>query len=185
MVVDLDREALDLANAQGLVTVHGSATRSDVLKLAGVNRARAVVVAPNQDDTAVLVTLSVREIAPSATIIASVRESDNSHLLRQSGADSVVVSSETAGRLMGLATVTPSVTEMMEDLLSPDEGFSIAERPAKEEEVGGNPRVLEDIVLGIVRSGALYRIDSAEAETVEPGDRILYVRGMGNLEEGE
>ena len=185
VVVDLDREALDLANAQGLVTVHGSATRSDVLKLAGVNRTRAVVVAPNQDDTAVLVTLSVREIAPSATIIASVRESDNSHLLRQSGADSVVVSSETAGRLMGLATVTPSVTEMMEDLLSPDEGFSIAERPAKEEEVGGNPRVLEDIVLGIVRSGALYRIDSAEAETVEPGDRILYVRGMGNLEEGE
>lgn len=184
VVVDYDREVLDLANAQGLVTVHGSATRSDVLKLAGVNRARAVVVAPNQDDTAVLVTLSVREIAPSATIIASVRESDNSHLLRQSGADSVVVSSETAGRLMGLATVTPSVTEMMEDLLSPDEGFSIAERLVLEEEVGGNPRVLEDIVLGIVRSGELYRIDSAEAETIEPGDRILFVRGKDSIEEG-
>ncbi len=184
VVIDLDREVLDVANAQGLVTVHGSATRSDVLKLAGVTRARAVVVAPNQDDTAVLVTLSVREIAPSATIIASVRESDNSHLLRQSGADSVVVSSETAGRLMGLATVTPSVTEMMEDLLSPDEGFSIAERLIKEEEVGGNPRVLEDVVLGIVRSGELYRIDSAEAETIEPGDRILFVRGKDSAEEG-
>ncbi len=177
VVIDYDREVLDMANAQGLVTVHGSATRSDILKLAGVNRARAVVVAPNQDDTAVLVTLSVREIAPSATIVASVRESDNSHLLRQSGADSVVISSETAGRLMGLATVTPSVTEMMEDLLSPDEGFSIAERLVQEEEVGGNPRVLEDIVLGVVRSGELYRIDSAEAETIEPGDRILFVRG--------
>lgn len=177
VVIDHDRDVLDLAGAQGLVTVHGSATRSDVLKLAGVNRARAVVVAPNQDDTAVLITLSVREIAPSATIVASVRESDNSHLLRQSGADSVVVSSETAGRLMGLATVTPSVTEMMEDLLSPDEGFSIAERLVLEEEVGGNPRVLEDIVLGVVRSGELYRIDSVEAETIEPGDRILFVRG--------
>lgn len=118
VVVDTDREVLDQASTQGLVTVQGSATRSDVLKLAGVNRARAVVVAPNQDDTAVLITLSVREIAPAATIVASVRESDNSHLLRQSGADSVVISSETAGRLMGLATVTPSVTEMMEDLLS-------------------------------------------------------------------
>ena len=176
VVVDTDREVLDQASAQGLVTVQGSATRSDVLKLAGVNRARAVVVAPNQDDTAVLITLSVREIAPSATIVASVRESDNSHLLRQSGADSVVISSETAGRLMGLATVTPSVTEMMEDLLSPDEGFSIAERLVSEEEVGGNPRVLEDVVLGVVRSGELYRIDSAEAETIEPGDRVLYVR---------
>lgn len=176
VVVDTDREVLDQASAQGLVTVQGSATRSDVLKLAGVNRARAVVVAPNQDDTAVLITLSVREIAPAATIVASVRESDNSHLLRQSGADSVVISSETAGRLMGLATVTPSVTEMMEDLLSPDEGFSIAERLVSEEEVGGNPRVLEDVVLGVVRSGELYRIDSSEAETIEPGDRVLYVR---------
>lgn len=182
VVVDMDREVLDQASAKGLVTVHGSATRSDVLKLAGVNRARAVVVAPNQDDTAVLVTLSVREIAPSAMIVASVRESDNSHLLKQSGADSVVVSSETAGRLLGLATVTPSVTEMMEDLLSPDEGFSIAERLVTEEEVGGNPRVLEDVVLGVVRSGELYRIDSSEAETIEPGDRILYVRSNQGLE---
>lgn len=183
VVIDTDRDALEQAEARGLITVQGSATRSDVLKLAGVNRARAVVVAPNMDDTAVLITLSVREIAPSATIVASVRESDNSHLLRQSGADSVVVSSETAGRLMGLATVTPSVTEMMEDLLSPDEGFSIAERLVIEEEVGANPRILEDVVLGVVRSGELYRIDSTEAEIIEPGDRILYVRSTGAIDE--
>ncbi|MFE1513747.1 potassium channel family protein [Corynebacterium bovis] len=176
VVIDTNAEALAHANSKGLVTVQGSATKSDVLKLAGVTRARAVVVAPNLDDTAVLITLSVREIAPSATIVASVRESENSHLLAQSGADSVVVSSETAGRMLGLATVTPSVTEMMEDLLSPDEGFSIAERLVTEDEVGGNPRNLEDIVMGVVRSGELYRIDAAEAETIEPGDRILYVR---------
>ncbi|MBZ8176903.1 Ion channel protein [Corynebacterium poyangense] len=176
VVVDTDRAALSAAENQGLVTVHGSATKADVLKIAGVTRAKAVVVAPNLDDTAVLVTLSVREIAPSATIVASVRESENQHLLEQSGADSVVISSETAGRMLGLATVTPSVVEMMEDLLSPDEGFSIAERPVTEEEVGANPRHLADIVLGVVRSGELYRIDSPEAESVEPGDRLLYVR---------
>ena len=65
VVVDTDTHSLDMAAGQGLVTVHGSATKADVLKLAGVTRARAVVVAPNMDDTAVLVTLSVREIAPS------------------------------------------------------------------------------------------------------------------------
>lgn len=176
VVVDTDPTALARAENQGLVTVHGSATKADVLKIAGVGRARSVVVAPNMDDTAVLVTLSVRELAPSAMIVASVRESENQHLLEQSGADSVVISSETAGRMLGLATVTPSVVEMMEDLLSPDEGFSIAERPVGEDEVGANPRHLADIVLGVVRSGELYRIDSPEAETVEPGDRLLYVR---------
>ncbi|MFP7366343.1 potassium channel family protein [Corynebacterium callunae] len=176
VVIDTDQTSLDAANNSGLVTVKGSATKADVLRLAGVSRARAVVVAPNLDDTAVLVTLSVREIAPRAMIVASVRESENQHLLEQSGADSVVISSETAGRMLGLATVTPSVVEMMEDLLSPDEGFSIAERPVGEDEVGSNPRHLADIVLGVVRSGELYRIDSPEAETVEPGDRLLYVR---------
>ncbi len=108
--------------------------------------------------------------------IASVRESENRHLLAQSGADQVVISSETAGRMLGLATVTPSVVEMMEDLLSPDEGFSVAERLVTEEEIGANPRHLSDIALGVVRSGELYRIDAPECESVEPGDRLLYVR---------
>lgn len=176
VVVDTNADALAAAESRGLVTVHGQATKADVLRLAGVARARSVVVAPNKDDTAVLVTLSVREIAPSATIVASVRESENVHLVRQSGADQVVISSETAGRMLGLATVTPSVVEMMEDLLSPDEGFSIAERMVRDDEVGGHPRNLADIVLGVVRSGELYRIDSPEANVVEPGDRLLYVR---------
>ncbi|AKK10548.1 potassium channel family protein [Corynebacterium uterequi] len=176
VVVDTNKAVLSRAEQQGLVTVHGTGTKADVLKIAGVPRARSVVVAPSSDDTAVLVTLSVREIAPKAVIVASVRESENQHLLEQSGADSVVISSETAGRLLGLATVTPRVVEMMEDLLSPDEGFAIAERIVGEDEVGANPRHLADIVLGVVRSGELYRIDSPEAETVEPGDRLLYIR---------
>ncbi|GGG76137.1 potassium channel family protein [Corynebacterium pelargi] len=176
VVVDTDPTALEMANNAGLVSVNGTATKSEVLKLAGVPKAKAVVVAPSIDDTAVLVTLTVRELSPHAWIVASVRESENQHLLEQSGADSVVISSETAGRMLGLATVTPSVVEMMEDLLSPGEGFSVAERPVGEDEVGANPRHLADIVLGVVRSGELYRIDSPEAETVEPGDRLLYVR---------
>lgn len=176
VVIDTDSVALTHAAKRGLVTVHGNATKSDVLRIAGASRARSVVVAPSSDDTAVLATLSARELAPSAMIVASARESENQHLLLQSGADSVVVSAETTGRLLGLATVTPPVVEMMEDLLSPDEGFAVSERPIADDEVGANPRHLADIVLGVVRSGELYRIDSPEAEAVEPGDRLLYVR---------
>lgn len=185
VVVDTDPVALRAAEKRGLVTVHGNATKSDVLRVAGVARARSVVVAPSSDDTAVLVTLSVRELAPSAMIVASARESENQHLLMQSGADSVVVSAETTGRLLGLATVTPPVVEMMEDLLSPDEGFAVAERPIADDEVGANPRHLADIVLGVVRSGELYRIDAPEAETVEPGDRLLYVRMTKPTDHGD
>lgn len=176
VVVDTDPQALKAAAARGLVTVNGSATRSDVLKLAGVTRARSVVVATNSDDTAVLVTLTARELAPNAKIVATVRESDNTHLLKQSGADSVVVSAETAGRLLGLATITPTVVGMMEDLLTPDEGFSIAERRVEDAEVGGSPRHLAELVLGVVRKGQLIKVNEPEADALQTGDRLLYIK---------
>ncbi|MFS8101240.1 potassium channel family protein [Lentzea alba] len=176
VVVDTVQESLDAASAIGLVTVHGSGTRNDVLRVAGAARARAIVVAPNRDDTAVLVTLTARELAPKAQIVASVRERENEHLLKQSGADSVVVSSETAGRLLGMATATPSVVAMVEDLLTPDAGLAIAERDVEASEIGGSPRHLADIVLGVVRAGTLFRVDAPEADAIEPGDRLLYVK---------
>jgi voltage-gated potassium channel len=176
VVVDTDARALEAANAHGLVTVNGNATRSDVLRLAGVSRARAVVIATNRDDAAVLVALTARELAPKAHIIAAVREAENVHLLRQSGADSVVVSSETAGRLLGMATRAPAVVELVEDLLTPDTGLAIAQRPVEPGEVGGSPRHLSDIVLGVVRDGQLYRVDAPEVDAVESGDVLLYVK---------
>ena len=179
VVVDTDPNLLDRASAAGLVTVRGDANRADVLRLAGVQHAKAVIVATSDDPTAVLVTLTARELAPEATIIASVREAENSHLLRQSGADSVVVSSETAGRLLGLATSKPTVVEMIEDLLTPHEGFAIAEREVEPKEVGGSPKHLVDIVLGVVRDGRLVRVDDPEVDALESSDRLLYVRSTG------
>jgi voltage-gated potassium channel len=176
VVVDTDPATLEAAASLGLVTVHGSGTRSDVLRLAGVPQASSVIIGTNRDDTAVLVTLTARELAPKAQIVAAVREAENVHLLRQSGAHSVVVSSETAGRLLGIATTTPSVVEMIEDLLTPATGFAITERDIEPSEIGGSPRHLADIVLGVVRDAKLYRVDAPDVDAMEEGDRLLYIR---------
>ncbi|WP_299556632.1 TrkA family potassium uptake protein [uncultured Mycolicibacterium sp.] len=176
VVVDENEAALERARAAGLVTVHGDATKSEVLRLASVQHAKSIIVATDNDANAVLVTLTARELAPNAKIIAAARESDNQHLLKQSGADSTVVSSETAGRLLGIATQTPSVVQIMEDLLTPDAGFAIAEREVSPKEVGGSPRHLTDIVLGVVRDGRLLRVNDPAVDALEPGDRLLYVR---------
>lgn len=176
VVVDNDPAALEVAAANGLVTVRGDATKADILRLAGMAHASALVIAANRDDTAVMVTLTARELNPHAKIVVSIRESENIHLMRQSGADSVVVSAVTAGRLLGIATITPSVVEVVEDLLSPEEGYAIAEREVDPTERGGSPAHTKDLVLGVVRNGTLYRVGDAEVEAIEDGDRLLYVR---------
>ncbi|MCX4092291.1 NAD-binding protein [Nocardia sp. alder85J] len=176
VVVDTDPVRLEAAANAGLVTVHGSATQADVLRLAGVQRAAAVVVAVNRDDTAVMVTLTARELNPATKIVASIRESENTHLLRQSGADSVVVSSETAGRLLGIATTTPNVVDMIENLLTPEQGLTVTERDIEPGEVGVSPRHLGDIVLGVDRAGTLIEVGDSRVDALEAGDKLLYLR---------
>ena len=65
---------------------------------------------------------------PAVRIVASVREGENAHLLEQGGADSVVVSSGAAGRLLGHAVHSPRVVQVLEDLLSVGSGLDIIER---------------------------------------------------------
>lgn len=179
VVVDTEKSVLNRADSVGLVTVHGDATKSDVLRLAGAQRAASIVVATNRDDTAVLVTLTARELAPTARIVAAIREAENQHLMRQSGADSVVVSSETVGRLLGIATTAPGVVGIIEDLLTPDERLSIAERDITPAEIGTSMQQNADVVLGVMRAGTLIRAGTAKAESIQAGDRLLYLRHGG------
>ena len=46
-------------------------------------------------------------------------------------------------------------------------------------EVGGSPRHLSDIVLGVVRDGHLVRVDAPEVDAIEASDRLLYIRRVG------
>ena len=176
VVVDNDPAALERAKSAGLVTVRGSATDSDVLRLASAQHAKAIIVATNRDDAAVLVTLTARELAPNAKIIAAVREAENQHLLEQSGADSDRGDVRDRGPAAGHSGAD---AERCRDDGRPADarrGFAIAEREVEPKEVGGSPRHNPDIVLGVVRGGELLRVDDPEVDALELGDRLLYIR---------
>ncbi len=175
VVVDTDPGAVEEANTAGLNVIHGNGTRTDVLRQAGVEHAAIVIVAPKSDDTAVLTTLTARELNPHARIIASVRESENAHLLRQSGASQVLTTSEAAGRLLGLSTESPRLVSVVEDLLTPGSGLELVEREAPEDDIGRSVKNLREPVVALVRDGEMFRWDSPEATRIEQGDRLICV----------
>jgi voltage-gated potassium channel len=134
------------------------------------------VVAVDRDDTAVLATLTARELNPNAMIAGAVREEQNAHLLRQSGANSVITSSEAAGRLLGVATQSPRVVEVLEDLLTVGQGLDILERPVGEQDAGPltDLRTNEPVV-AVIRGGDLMRFDNPDAQQLQAGDRLVYL----------
>jgi voltage-gated potassium channel len=176
VVVDEGFEARAHATAQGFAAVAGDAAATEVLLEAGIREARSVVVAVSRDDTAVLITLTAREMNPDATIVAAVREEENVHLLHRSGATSVITTAGAAGRLLGHAIDDPRVTEVLEDLLSVGEGLDIAQRPVTEGEVGPLTALqAQGLVVGVIRDGELMRFDDPRAAHLQPSDRVVYL----------
>jgi len=174
VVIDHEPAALVAASAHGLATVHGDAARVEVLRQAGAEEAKAVVVAASRDDAAVLMTLTARELNQEATIVSAVREEENAHLLRQSGADSVITSSAAAGRLLGLATHQPRVVEVLEDLLTAGHGLDIVERTIGPDEVCALTELHADNpVLAVVRNGETCRFDDPRVAHLQQGDKLV------------
>ena len=181
VVVDPSSTALGDAHADGLAVVTGDATRREVLRRAGVARAKQVIITTDRDDSTVLSTLNVRQLNPDCYVVAAVREQDNVPLVRQSGADSVVTSSDAVGRLLGLSTLSPTLGSVMEDLLTYGEGLEVAERELLVPEVGKQPQKLPDQVIAVVRDGTVHRYFDPAVTQLARGDRLIVVRPAEEL----
>ncbi|MFE2170423.1 potassium channel family protein [Streptomyces sp. NPDC059447] len=175
VIVDPSAKVIDTANAEGFTGVVGDATRSDVLLRAELQKARRIIIATQRDDTAVLVTLTARQLNRGAKIVAAVREEENAPLLRQSGADAVITSASAAGRLLGLSVLSPSAGTVMEDLIQQGSGLDLIERPVEKAEVGKSVRETPDLVVSVLRGHRLLPYDDPHASPLQLTDRLITI----------
>ncbi|MEU9499280.1 potassium channel family protein [Streptomyces sp. NPDC048196] len=175
VLVDPSTKVIEAAVAEGFAGVVGDATRSDVLLRAEIQRARQVVIATQRDDTAVLVSLTARQLNKRAHIVAAVREEENAPLLRQSGADAVITSASAAGRLLGLSVHSPSAGTVIEDLIQQGSGLDLIERPVVKAEVGRSVRETDDLVVSVLRGHRLLGYDDPEASPLQSTDRLITI----------
>jgi voltage-gated potassium channel len=181
VVVDLGDRAVSDAHSDGLAVVTGDATRREVLQRARVQDASQVIITTNRDDSNVLATLTVRQLNADAYIVASVREQENSPLMKQSGANSVITSSDAVGRLLGLSSLSPTLGTVMEDLLTYGEGLEVAERDLLVSEVGQQPQSLPDQVIAVVRDDHVFHYFDPVVTQLARGDRLVVVRPAREL----
>lgn len=175
VIVDPSAKVIDNANAEGFTGVIGDATRSEVLLRAELQKARQIIIATQRDDTAVLVTLTARQLNRGAKIVAAVREEENAPLLKQSGADAVITSASAAGRLLGLSVLSPSAGTVMEDLIQQGSGLDLIERPVNKSEVGRSVRDTGDLVVSVLRGHRLLPYDDPHASPLQLTDRLITI----------
>ncbi|MFI6789017.1 potassium channel family protein [Nonomuraea sp. NPDC050383] len=176
VVVDPSRAAIEEAAGDGFTGVVGDGTRGEVLRRASLGTAREVIIATQRDDTTALVTLTARSLNETATIVAAVREAENDPLVRQSGADVVITSSDAAGRMLGVATQSPAVSSLIEDFLVYGKGLDLYERDVRAGETGRPTQAAGEIVVAVVRGREIMTYADPRAATLQAGDRLVVIR---------
>ena len=110
---DLAQEWLE----RGFRVVHGNPSSEDVLKLAGVQRAQALMISTADKAVSVLTVLSARSISKSLLISATASDDDMIEKLQRSGADRVVSPYHVAARFVLLSTTRPEIAEFTQHVL--------------------------------------------------------------------
>ncbi len=110
VVVDRRDDIDDIAHLR----ICGDATEDGVLSLAGVERARAMVVALDSAADNVYVTLSTRALNPSIFIVARATSPGAEAKLYRAGADRVVNPHQLGGAHMAALVTQPNVAEFLD-----------------------------------------------------------------------
>lgn len=122
VVVERGEQRLQSLRDDGMLSVEGDATDEDVLKAAGVLRARALASVLPDDAANVFITLSARSLNPSLTIIARGEATSTERKLIQAGADRVVLPTHIGAERIAELILFKDMADLR---IGPETGFVI------------------------------------------------------------
>ncbi len=173
----------------GLLFIVASALEDAILEEAGVQSARAIVVATGSDADNVYITLSAREKNPTIKIHARGETEAGMRRLRLAGADSVVSSYQHGGMRVAAMILRPAVVDFLE-LAVPGRGSHI---DLEEVEVVEGSSAVGKTIESVERSVERLRVVALQrgdepitmvpeaAAVIRAGDRLVVIGDRTSL----
>jgi voltage-gated potassium channel len=115
-VIDQTDEALGRLHREGRLHVEGDAASEEILKQAGIERARGLISAVDSDERAVYVTLAARALNPTLYIISRAGRPESIRRLELAGANRVISPYRMAGHRMAELAVRPALVDVLDTL---------------------------------------------------------------------
>ena len=176
-------------SADGHLVVMGDATNDEILRAAGIDRARGLITTIDTDANNVYVTLSARALNSGLFIVARANQDGSEAKLAQAGADRIVSPYTRAGRQIAELAVRPRVADFIDFALSHGElAFSIEE--VKVAQGGpldgltvGSLRDRGIFSLAVVRGERDYEPNPATDRVLRPGEALIVSGSAATLQE--
>ncbi len=116
VVIDNNPEAITRLRSEDRLHIAGDAAAEDVLRAAGIERARGVICAVDSDERAVYITLAARALKPDLYLVARAGRPESIRRLELAGADRVISPYRMAGHQMAELALRPALVEVVDFL---------------------------------------------------------------------
>ena len=182
VIVERDPERVQLALDHGALSVEADASREEVLKRVGIDRARGLVAVVGTDAENVYTVLSARVMRPNLFIISRAETDDATQKLKRAGADRVISPYQIGGMQIAQTALRPAVVDFVELATSADnielamEEITIAPRSplSNRSIVEANLRQRYGvIVVGIQRHDRRMEFNPEPETRIESGDKLV------------
>jgi voltage-gated potassium channel len=120
VIVERDTARARVALNLGMLVVEADGTREDVLRQAGIDRARGLIAAVGTDAENVYTVLSARVLNPNLFIVARAENHDSIQKMERAGADRVISPYQIGAMQMAQTAIRPAVVDFVELATSAD-----------------------------------------------------------------
>jgi voltage-gated potassium channel len=181
VVIDQTVEALERIRAEGRLHIEGDASKEDVLKQAGIERARGLISAVDSDERAVYIVLAARAMNPNLYIVARAGRTDSIRRLELAGASRTISPYVMAGHRMAELAVRPAMVDVLDTLHHGEGGIGVEEMLVSAGTKAAG-KTLEDAgllgadaakVLAVRKSDGTVNVNPPATARLDDGDLVI------------
>jgi len=180
VIIDNRPDCIARAEQAGYLYLQGDATSDEVLREAGIERARGLVSAVGDDVANTYITLSARGLCPNLFIEARASSEEAQTKLERAGADRVVSPQSIGARRMAMLALRPAVADFI-DTVTHIRG---REMQLENLDISHNSRLSGMMiktarsetgatVLAMQKKSGKLLLNPSDEETLEDGDRVI------------
>lgn len=190
VVVENNPEAIERAQKRGYPLLVGDATSDEILKEAGIDRARCLLAASDSDSGNTFIVLTAKALNPGLFVVARAAYPESEAMMLRAGAGRVFSPYLIAGRQMAVSALQPMVVEFIDTLATGQKGDKVLAEIEVSDGSGLAGQTIHDllhacrtvVVLGVQTAQGELNVGPPGTTIVRPGDRVILMGQEDELE---
>ena len=185
LVVEKNPKVVEyLRRSTGYLYIEGDATQEEVLELANIENARALITTLPVDADNLFVVLTARQMRPDILIISRASDDNSDVKLKRAGASNVIMPDKIGGTRMARLVVDPDVVEFVDTVLMEPSEVRIRELSCKDMAACFTDKSISELdihnrtganIIGLKNKLKQYIINPPASTKLSPDDQLFVI----------